>query len=365
MIPSSCVVTGQQLGFMGGPLFTFFKALTCIKTAQELGSEAIFWAATEDHDIAEINHSYLLDAHGNLAKYQLKWPSRGIAVENLTILPKHIDVFEAFWKASSLSFDLPQVGMRYADAMLQILAQAFAGTGLRFLEPRSLRHLAVPLFQEEIRRCDSLSVVLRETTAKLAALGQPTPLQISDGPNLFYNDARNHRTKIHRIENGFRIGKDAISEDDLLKKIENETERFSPSAALRPIIQSALLPVQVYVGGPTEIQYHAQLVDYFKAFGVTMPKLMPRISGTLITPMARKYLDALELKPSDPLTWGEHKGRANIPDHALHYLNNFLHPHGKLQERVLNWWAMHDTNLMQKLFKALDWNEQRHQYIDI
>ncbi len=357
MTQRSCVVTGQQLGLMGGPLFTIFKALTCIKKAHEMGMEPIFWAATEDHDIAEINHTYLLDAHGNLAKYQLKWPTRATSVEDLVILPQHIAIFEAFQKASSIPFESPNVGIRFADAMLDILAKLFEGTGLRFLEPKSLRHLAVPLFQEEIRRCDDFAAILKETTAKLSALGLPTPLQISEGPNLFYKDSRNHRVKIHRSENGFRIGKEIISEVDLLKKIEEEVDRFSASAALRPIIQSALLPVHAYIGGPTEIKYHAQLVDYFAAFGVRMPQLIPRISATLITSTASQYLDSLGLKPSDSFNQG--KG----PE--MHYLSNFLHPHGELQERVLNWCAMNDPDLVSKLPDKIDWNDPQHQYITL
>ena len=55
------IVTGQQVNLFGGPAYSFYKALTIIKVAQEFtagGTECvpIFWLASEDHDVAEIDH---------------------------------------------------------------------------------------------------------------------------------------------------------------------------------------------------------------------------------------------------------------------------------------------------------------------
>src|SRR5246127_2585701 len=64
---AAAVVTGQQVGLFSGPSFTIYKALTALRLAEELNSAgtpavAIFWLASEDHDLAEINHCF--------------WPSR-------------------------------------------------------------------------------------------------------------------------------------------------------------------------------------------------------------------------------------------------------------------------------------------------
>src|ERR1700736_1976873 len=60
---AAAVVTGQQVGLLGGPAFSVYKALTAIKLANDLtanGTNAvpIFWLATEDHDLAEVNHCF-------------------------------------------------------------------------------------------------------------------------------------------------------------------------------------------------------------------------------------------------------------------------------------------------------------------
>ena len=51
------VVTGQQPGLMGGPLFTFHKAATAIRLCREINEVAsgprvvpLFWNHSDDHD---------------------------------------------------------------------------------------------------------------------------------------------------------------------------------------------------------------------------------------------------------------------------------------------------------------------------
>ena len=57
------VTTGHQLCLFTGPLYTVYKILHVIRLAEELTKELngahilpIFWMATEDHDLAEVNH---------------------------------------------------------------------------------------------------------------------------------------------------------------------------------------------------------------------------------------------------------------------------------------------------------------------
>ena len=57
---AAAVVTGQQVGLFGGPMFAIYKALTAVKLAEEAtaaGVDAVpvFWLATSDHDLAALN----------------------------------------------------------------------------------------------------------------------------------------------------------------------------------------------------------------------------------------------------------------------------------------------------------------------
>ncbi len=58
---AGAVVTGQQVTLFGGPLFTILKAATVIRKAKDASASGsphvpIFWLATEDHDLAEVDH---------------------------------------------------------------------------------------------------------------------------------------------------------------------------------------------------------------------------------------------------------------------------------------------------------------------
>ena len=71
------IVTGQQVGLFSGPPTRCTKHLR-YRSPRELtkrGTEAVpvFWLATEDHDLAEINHSFW-NTRAGLARYEL--PSR-------------------------------------------------------------------------------------------------------------------------------------------------------------------------------------------------------------------------------------------------------------------------------------------------
>ena len=68
---ASALVTGQQVGLFGGPTFSIYKALSAVKMAREaeklgIGCVPVFWLATEDHDLEEVNQANLSNADGNL-----------------------------------------------------------------------------------------------------------------------------------------------------------------------------------------------------------------------------------------------------------------------------------------------------------
>ena len=61
------VVTGQQAGLFGGPLFTLLKALTALKLAEQVSRDhnvpavAVFWIDAEDHDWEEVRSCTVFD----------------------------------------------------------------------------------------------------------------------------------------------------------------------------------------------------------------------------------------------------------------------------------------------------------------
>jgi uncharacterized protein YllA (UPF0747 family) len=67
----SVVVTGQQVGLFGGPLYALHKACAAVRLARRLERESgrpvvpVFWLQSEDHDRREIASATLWDAEGD------------------------------------------------------------------------------------------------------------------------------------------------------------------------------------------------------------------------------------------------------------------------------------------------------------
>ncbi len=413
---STCIVTGQQAGLFGGPAYTILKAISCVILARATGSVPVFWLASEDHDVDEVDHTYLLDAIGNLRKYHLALPKDGRFVEELQITPDHLKLIEGFHQAAGVT--ISQSNHSYSHFMARHLAHLFRGTGLVILEPYLLRRLAKPFFKKEIEACDEIHSVLKHASDKIRQAGDKPQLQIDNGSNLFLKMHGVYRRKIRRERDVFLVGHEKFSEKDLLELIEDQPERFSVNAAARCVLQNSLFPLLAYVAGPAEIAYYRQLEEYHQLHHVPVPQLVPRLSASFITPQGEEMLRKCELEPWEqlPVRWLDAKPelgadvkelasewlktldasietemttsekatfvrfmakkmqrklvrlrlkQQGIPLNSLHYLNNLLHPHQKLQERVLNWWEFQrhtEENLVQTLLTQTDLSVRGHHY---
>src|ERR1017187_1445687 len=70
------VAAGQQVGLFSGPAYTIYKALHAARlaewlTAQGLPAVPVFWLATEDHDFAEVDHTWVFNTEHQPVKLAL------------------------------------------------------------------------------------------------------------------------------------------------------------------------------------------------------------------------------------------------------------------------------------------------------
>lgn len=417
---SYCVFTGQQLGLMGGPSYTILKAITCLSLAKKHQAIPIFWLATEDHDSDEIDHTYLIEALGNLKKFHLTLPKDGRFVEDLEITPLHLKVVESFLEAVDQSEFFAEIAgeTSYSRMMVRLLVKLFEGTGLVFLEPYLLRPFAKEFFKKEIKDSKQISETLTATTKRYSDAGGKVQLEISEGTNLFIKAKGKYRSKIQRDGEKFFVGKKEYAQNSLLQLVDESPELFSTNASARPVLQSVLFPTVAYVAGPGELAYYHQLKEYHEYHGTTMPWIVPRLSATFVTPEAGEMLEKCGLNPWNeiPHHWPEifpnlvegieevfcewlesgerhfsqemsrealsrfvrnstrqlkrkismlRLRRQGIPPYSLHYLRNLIHPHEKPQERVLNWWEFQShtkENLILELLKQVDSHSSGHLY---
>jgi len=285
------VVTGQQVGLFGGPLYTLYKALTAIAVARQLESEwkipclPLFWMASEDTDFAEIDHVAMPDEQDRITLLRYV-PHEGFgtdlpATHDLT--PEIDRVFDALRQAAGAgrlqekAFALPQdcyrPGANLVAAFGRLLSSLLGSQGLILVDPSDgrLKALARSLFLHEIATAPASARLVQTAWEKLRMLGYSPQVRLrGEGPNLFY------------LHEGRQPLKQVGDRQKLMRIVEESPERFSPNVILRPIMENFLFPTLAHVAGPHETAYYAQLRGVFDHFDIPMPFILPRASLTLV-----------------------------------------------------------------------------------
>ncbi len=314
------VVTGQQTGLFGGPLFTLYKALTTVELAarlrRELGRPVIpvFWMASEDHDVAEADHVHLLDRAGSLvALRHASWASpSGFMPANLRLGPAIQETLEKLWELLPPTEFVPSLreALGRAFAPERTLAEAFAhwmvhllgGSGLVLADGAdpALKRLAARILRQEVDEAPRSSQCVLAASESLRALGYPVQIEARpDGVNCFL--LREGRRSLVREGESFRLrdSRQTIPAADVRRLAQEEPERFSPNVVLRPIVQDVIFPTVAYVAGPGELAYFAQLRPVYQAFDVPMPLIVPRATLTLVEPRVAQLLERFHLTLPD------------------------------------------------------------------
>ncbi len=312
------VVTGQQAGAFGGPLFTLLKAITAIQLARRVSAEhgtpavAVFWVDAEDHDWEEVRACTILDADFQPRTVTLGDPDGAgeLPVAALT-LDGRIDESVALLAASLPPTDFTAsvvASLRAAYRPGTGMATAFAGWieallgayGLVVFESsdQAAKALARPVFLRELRNPGRTSALAVEAGEQLEARGHhPQVMPQPDSLALFHLNGV--RRAIKRQGNQFLIGDTEVTAQALLREAESAPSRFSPNVLLRPIVQDTLFPTICYVAGPSELAYLGQLGGVYAHFGLPMPLMFPRGSATLIDSPTARFLDRYDFPLSD------------------------------------------------------------------
>ena len=317
------IVTGQQPGLFGGPLFTVLKSLTALRLADivrdtyDVPTVAVFWVDAEDHDWNEVNACGVLDADAVLRTVAIdgEAPPPGRPIARIELGPSVEAALRALEAALPVTEFTPGVldSLRAAYAPGRGMADAFSRWLESVLGPRGLvvydssdsrgKPLVADLFCKELENAGAAAKLAGAAGQALEALGyhaQVTPHP--DSAALFWlGDAR---LPIRATDHGLRIGDRVETREALALHARQHPEEFSPNVLLRPLVQDTLFPTACYVAGPSELAYLAQLRAVYEAFGIPMPLIQPRASATVVDANASRFLSrgdvAFEsLRPQD------------------------------------------------------------------
>src|SRR5579859_1923498 len=266
------IVTGQQVGLFSGPSYSIYKALDAIHWAENLtksGVEAvpIFWMATEDHDLAEVNQVFF-GARDGIARIELPLPDgaaggsvgrislgamAGAAVEHAAELLEGPGAQEIGAALRSAYRD----GETFGTSFGKLIARLIKGRGLILLDPldRRFHELARPIYRKAAEDSETLIAELMARDKVLERRGFHAQVKVTQQGTLLFLDVEGKRQPLRRRNGGFVAGNAKLTAAGLLGKIESEPEALTASVLLRPVLQDSILPTAAYIGGPAEVAY--------------------------------------------------------------------------------------------------------------
>jgi bacillithiol biosynthesis cysteine-adding enzyme BshC len=311
---SLAVVTGQQAGFLGGPLYTYFKAMAAIARAEKMNSETggvnfipVFWVEDNDHDLKESGTTNIFDREFNPAEVKLDYDSEnGITAKQVIHsgeLEKLGEIHEKFINgkfAEEVHSDLYNAyseNSSWTEAFIKLYSKWLGRYGILFVSASAARESGVfkELTRQELANPGKVPELVYKADSALDKNGYHLQAKASD-INLFYHDERS-RYRIDYEGGKYQIEGKQYSRDEILSLADKQPAGFSPKVLLRPVFQDYIIPTYSYISGPGEIAYLAQSSEIFDYFEVEMPAILPRMSATLIDMKSSRIFEKYDTTP--------------------------------------------------------------------
>ena len=273
------IVTGQQIGLLGGPLYTTYKVLGAIKLAERLQGRAVYWLETNDADFNEINHIEFLDAQGQLQRLSWQKNSEGYSCGQIEVDQALNEILVTFFKNLRQTEFTPQLkevvfesyrpGKTLGEASNLLAQYLFAAFELEIFDPQK------PEFRQATR-----PILLRE--AERTAPDQQC--------NLFYIKDKKRLAL-------FKCGKKFCNRQG--KIVELAGADLVPNVKTRNVCQDLYFNTHTYVAGPGEIKYIEELDPFYQYHQVSKARTEKRMSLTLIEPKVKRLFGKLKLEILD------------------------------------------------------------------
>jgi len=305
------VITGQQPGFLGGPLYTLLKVATTVVLA-ELRSAAgrptlpIFWSGDDDDDLAEALHPVLYDpARGTLLHaramrsaedtVEKRQPAADLAAtaaagedqaQAAAAIPVGVRA-AAEYEQGAAAWLAEQAGRGGLVAELSVLwtqaireewswarlqrralLRLFAPAGLLIVsgDDPALHGAAAVFYRRVWQERDRWSAAVARGGRQLVADGHTAQLSPAATERFLYERTASGRQKL------------ATAADTPLP----EPERLRPGVALRAAVQDWLFRPAAVVVGPAELAYLKQLTPAYAEWSLPRAPLIPRLFAHLV-----------------------------------------------------------------------------------
>lgn len=292
------IVAGQQVGFAGGPLYTLAKLATLIRMKRDLEAQgtpvtAFFWLATEDHDFDEVAQLNVpvstLGADKNVNRQLDLLCMRAVRGADGRAVVGPQPVPESLITQLLALFDIPRPnwlrpGITFRDSFAELIASA-AGDDVILIDSLlpELRRAGASLFGQIHARHAEIQNALTQRAKELEAAGYNEQVIARDGEEY---------TLLFELKDGGRHPFNGTA----------EAERISTSALTRPLLQDFVLRPDIFVGGPAEVAYYAQLSALHDLLGVTMPRVALRGHALVAPKRVTRAFERYAIDPAEAFT---------------------------------------------------------------
>lgn len=308
---SRVMVSGQQAGLLTGPAFTFYKAHSALKLAQEYHQAerpvvAVFWVASQDGDTDEIRSVELLDFEERPHSLTLELPPAHPA-GRIAFGP----YFESVCTLIGQFGGLPAIQERlcramiggnwsYSEVFARLLLEFLGPQGLVVLDPLApeLAGLFVPALEQELADPLASSQAINRTAQAMKKAGLEPGLGRGEGAtNIFLEGSDQVRRLLRFADGEFSDGNQVYTPQELLALLHTQPSRLTPAAGLRPVVQDTVLPTAGFVVGPGELRYVAELGGVYALHSLTPPAVIRRMGVTVLEAPVERILHKYGLEP--------------------------------------------------------------------
>jgi bacillithiol biosynthesis cysteine-adding enzyme BshC len=305
------VVTGQQPGLFGGPLYTLTKAVTAALWAARLEAAgtpavAVFWVSTEDHDFREVGRATFFN------RQQPELFELGEDLEPLTPIgmrsfgPAIAELLERLraagggerwqgWVEMLAGWHRPEA--RFGEAFSRLLAHLLGERCPLLMDAMlpAVKAAQRPWLRQLVERRQEIEEAFAQRNEAISGRGHELQVRPQPGasPLFVIHGRARRRVEWHGVDRFTLRGEEGFDEEIgwLLDVIEENPGVVSPGVMARAAMQDAILGTSVLVLGPGELSYAPQVAPVYELLGIAPPVVFLRPQALVL---GRREIDKLE-----------------------------------------------------------------------
>lgn len=295
------IVTGQQPCLLSGPLFVVYKALTAVVLAEQMNAVPVFWNASEDDDVAEVNHMWVVNSQLKRIGIELEQKPFSKIVLKKEDVDDVINQIKALTPSTEFREEVLNIvkkcSLSFSEMFSQVLSTLFSEYGLVMVEPHIFAEAAVPVYQKLIEHPVKAAMLVNRAGDALEEQGYKRQLYKADDSCSFFivDDTRCNVT----YDGKFHVNNEVYTKKELLNLLNEHPEWFSSSVVSRPLVQDFLFSTLGYCAGPGEVSYFAQMKEVYHFFDIEEPYIIPRIGATVVENKVQKVLTKYSIGVTD------------------------------------------------------------------